>query len=453
MLKCFDWISSLLNLRIAELMAKCSSSLIPALPKFIGFVTLTLAGCVFMTSGCSNNNDAYPDDVVYPFRADLIVDEVPKLTHDRLPGPGQLDKAIGQIKELGGKTFSPKDLPENLRTELDTELQLTFGSPYKPSVGISTHTETIALAKSLKLDDETLAAGSKLYRRNCLHCHGLAGDGRGPTGPWVNPHPRDFRQGKFKFISSNPGGNKIKPRREDILRSLKAGVEGTSMPAFGLLGEQALEQLTSYVIHLSLRGEVEFETTRTLLKKKNSVTELFELLPDEEPAKETVQEFVKLYLKDLLKAYQKADAKGIEPASYPNFSDAEMLESVKRGYHLFSSSASDAFGCVSCHQDFGRQTLYQYDDWGTLVRPSNLTLSVYRGGRRPVDLYWRIKRGIPPSKMPAVTVPVSEESQKIWDLVNFIEALPFPGLLPDDVRSKVYGQATRGVAVLPESTK
>jgi len=434
-------------------MAKCSSSLIPALPKLIGFVTLTLAVCVFMTLGCSNNNDAYPDDVVYPFRADLIVDEVPKLTHDRLPGPGQLDKAIGQIKELGGKTFSPKDLPENLRTELDTELQLTFGSPYKPSVGISTHTETIALAKSLKLDDETLAAGSKLYRRNCLHCHGLAGDGRGPTGPWVNPHPRDFRQGKFKFISSNPGGNKIKPRREDILRSLKAGVEGTSMPAFGLLGEQALEQLTSYVLHLSLRGEVEFETTRTLLKKKNSVTELFELLPDEEPAKETVQEFVKLYLKDLLKAYQKADAKGIEPASYPNFSDAEMLESVKRGYHLFSSSASDAFGCVSCHQDFGRQTLYQYDDWGTLVRPSNLTLSVYRGGRRPVDLYWRIKRGIPPSKMPAVTVPANEESQKIWDLVNFIEALPFPGLLPDDVRSKVYGQAIRGVAVLPENKK
>ena len=284
-------------------MAKCSSSLIPTLPNLIGFVTLTLAVCIFTTSGCSNNNDAYPDDVVYPFRADLIVDEVPKLTHDRLPGPGQLDKAIGQIKELGGKIFSPKDLPENLRTELDTELQLTFGSPYKPSVGISTHTETIALAKSLKLDDETLAAGSKLYRRNCLHCHGLAGDGRGPTGPWVNPHPRDFRQGKFKFISSNPGGNKIKPRREDILRSLKAGVEGTSMPAFGLLGEQALEQLTSYVLHLSLRGEVEFETTRTLLKKKNSVTELFELLPDEEPAKETVQELSLIHISEPTRPY------------------------------------------------------------------------------------------------------------------------------------------------------
>jgi mono/diheme cytochrome c family protein len=284
MLKYIDCISYLLNLRTAEVMAKCCDSLILSVPKLFGMIMLTITVSIFSILGCSSNNDTYPDDVVYPFRTDLIVDEVPKLTRDRLPGPGQLDKAIAQIKELGGKTFNPKDLPENLRTELDTELQLTFGSPYKPTIGITTHTEITSIAKALKLDDETLAAGSKLYRRNCLHCHGLAGDGRGPTGPWVSPHPRDFRQGKFKFISSNASGNKIKPRREDILRSLKSGVEGTSMPAFGLLGDQALEQLTSYVLHLSLRGEVEFETTRTLLKKKNVVSELFELLPDEEPA-------------------------------------------------------------------------------------------------------------------------------------------------------------------------
>ncbi len=420
--------------------------------KLLGLSAFSFLAFILIITGCSNS-DSYPDDVVYPFRTDLLVDEVPKLTHDRLPGPGQLDKHIARIKELGGKTFNPRDLPENLRTELDSELNAIFGSPYKPTVGNPTLTEITSLAKALKLDEETLAAGSKLYRRNCLHCHGLAGDGRGPTGPWVNPHPRDFRQGKFKFVSSNPSGNKIKPRREDILRSLKVGIEGTSMPAFGLLSDQSLEQLTSYVVHLSLRGEVEFETVRTLLKKKNAVTELFELIPDAEPAKETIQEFVKLYLKDLLKAYQRSDLKGIEPAVYPELNDEQLLESVKRGYHLFSSSASDAFGCVSCHQDFGRQPLYQYDEWGTLVRPSNLTVSSYRGGRRPVDLYWRVKRGIPPSKMPGVTIPADEESKKIWDLVNFIEAMPFPSLLPDDVRSKIYGQVPRGVASLSEASK
>lgn len=412
-----------------------------------------LLGCTtWLGSGCSSN-DAYPDDVVYPFRSDLIVDEVPKQTQDRLPGPGQLDKSIARIKDLGGKTFDPRELPENLRTELDKELVEAFGTPNQPRVGKSNSPDIDPMVKALKLEPESLLAGSKLYRRNCLHCHGLTGDGRGPTGPWVNPHPRDFRQGKFKFISANPTGNKVKPRREDILRSLKQGVEGTSMPSFALLGQDALENLTSYILHLSIRGEVEFETARTLLKKKNSVTELFELLPDAEPEKETIGVFVKLYTADLLKAYQRSDQKPIEPAPYPTYNDKDMAESIKRGFHLFSSTAPDAFGCVACHQDFGRQSLYQYDEWGTLVRPANLTNAVYRGGRRPIDIYWRLKRGIPPSKMPAVTVTGDDEAKKLWDLVHFIEALPFPSMLPDDVRAKVYGQAQRGVASLAPTTK
>ena len=41
--------------------------------------------------------------------------------------------------------------------------------------------------ESLKLDAATLADGSKLYRQHCLHCHGLSGNGRGPTAPWGQP--------------------------------------------------------------------------------------------------------------------------------------------------------------------------------------------------------------------------------------------------------------------------
>jgi hypothetical protein len=57
--------------------------------------------------------------------------------------------------------------------------------------------------KNLKLDPDTLARGSSLYRLQCLHCHGLSGNGRGPTAAWVNPHPRDYRSGVFKFTSSS----------------------------------------------------------------------------------------------------------------------------------------------------------------------------------------------------------------------------------------------------------
>src|SRR5262249_13951986 len=119
----------------------------------------------------------------------------------------------------------------------------------------------------LRLEAAVLYKGSDLYRRHCMHCHGVSGDGRGPTAPWVHPHPRDYRAGKFKFISSGkPASGGAKPRRADLIRTLSKGIEGTSMPAFALLPEEDLEDLVSYVIHLSLRGEVEFHVTQKLLE-------------------------------------------------------------------------------------------------------------------------------------------------------------------------------------------
>ena len=41
------------------------------------------------------------------------------------------------------------------------------------------------------------------------------------------------------------------------------------------------------------------------------------------------------------------------------------------------------------------------DDWGNPLRPANLNRGVYKGGRRPIDLYWRIAKGINGAKMPA----------------------------------------------------
>ena len=48
-----------------------------------------------------------------------------------------------------------------------------------------------------------------------------------------------------------------RPRRDDLIRTLSKGIDGTSMPAFGLLPLKEIEQLASYVVHLSIRGEVE----------------------------------------------------------------------------------------------------------------------------------------------------------------------------------------------------
>ena len=66
------------------------------------------------------------------------------------------------------------------------------------------------------------------------------------------------------------------------------------------------------------------------------------------------------------------------------------------------------------------------DEWGNPLRPANLNkggTTVYKGGRRPLDLYWRIAKGINGAKMPAHEQSLKPE--EIWDLVNFVLALPY----------------------------
>src|SRR5262249_24774414 len=121
---------------------------------------------------------------------------------------------------------------------------------------------------------------SVTYRAQCLHCHGMPGDGRGPSSPWVNPHPRDFRQGVFKFSSSKQEFGVRKPRRDDLLRILHNGIDGASMPAFNLLAADQVEELASYIIHLSLRGQAEYAVMRELLLLRSRAKQQPELEDD-----------------------------------------------------------------------------------------------------------------------------------------------------------------------------
>jgi hypothetical protein len=71
------------------------------------------------------------------------------------------------------------------------------------------------------------------------------------------------------------------------------------------------------------------------------------------------------------------------------------------------------------------------DDWGNPLRPANLNRGVYKGGRRPIDIYWRIAKGINGAQMPA-HYPSPFDEKKVWDMVNFVLALPFePALLTE----------------------
>lgn len=325
----------------------------------------------------------------------------------------------------GGFLLDPTLIGALERKKLGRALEDIFGTPAEPRVdGAAEDLE------NLRLTPKQLKEGSRLYRLHCLHCHGVTGDGRGPTAKWVNPHPRDYRQGLFKFLSVDQVSTPDRPpRREDLRRTLEQGIEGTSMPAFNLLSEAELDHLVSYVMHLSIRGKVEFETIKNGFKfnadKKN--LEANDEVWGKQSDHQTLADYVKeKWSKDVIKAWVKAQADPIafkEP--YQEKSDEDMKKSVQNGYQIFLDA--NRAKCDTCHVDFGRRAQFKYDDWGTLVKPADLTRAVYRGGRRPLDLYYRIHSGINGAQMVPFGGTLKKE-EEIWDVVNFLQVLPYPAM-------------------------
>lgn len=375
-----------------------------------GFLRLPIVfGLVFL-AGC--DLDSYPKSLHYNIRTDpiipdTVIKEWNKVPPTRIDLPGEFPNLLSQLSpELTKGIFYPDQLDTNIRAILQTRLDETFGTPANPAVnGVESATSDL-----LVLNPGILAEGSRVYRQQCLHCHGLTGDGRGPTAPWVHPHPRDYRLGRFKFTSSGQDEGSRKPRRIDILRTIREGIEGTSMPAFKQLPDNEIEAVASYVIHLSFRGELEFSLMSDLF------TDAIEKNP------EAINERFGEYLQLIQKNWMEAEAQAIKPSPMPAMTDAQLEASIRNGYKLFMSK-TDA-GCVGCHIDFGRQATFNYDAWGTINKAANLTLDSYRGGRRPIDLYFRIHSGINGSGMTAFGKLLKPE--EIWDLVNFLRVLPYP---------------------------
>jgi mono/diheme cytochrome c family protein len=435
------------------------------------FITLAaLAGA----AGCSRNQ--YDEQIEYPVRTDYLVskqapwgDLVPPgfnrpgllpLDALRLPEKEQPDGSA-KLEGLVGKTlYDPLTLPADVRNEYAKNLKEMFGTPAHPKVSgfepaaLKALDESLtadAVVQTLKVDDKTLEEGSRLFRMHCLHCHGMEGNGRGPTGPWVNPPPRDYRLGIFKYTSSAQDQNQRKPRRDDLLHVLAFGIEGTSMPSFNVLSVDERDRLASYVIHLSIRGEVEGQTMMDQLqamgeskgsegagKYKMWVREDFK----DPKMKDAMQDILAFAAFRWVSA-QKPDA-AITPGPYrTGKSDEDLLASAARGSKIFFGS------CVQCHQNFGRESNLIYDAWGTIVRGRNLYEGIYRGGRRPIDLYYRVHGGIEGAGMPAykdiknsltadgmgLTAAQFEQYDPLWDIVNFFRVVPYR-----DLRDKLRGE-------------
>jgi mono/diheme cytochrome c family protein len=86
-------------------------------------------------------------------------------------------------------------------------------------------------------------AGRPLFLRYCAICHGERGDGQGARASAFTTPPRDFTNEAWRRSTS--------ARR--VFRTIRNGLPGTPMPAWRTLGDDAVTELTAYV--LSIRPE------------------------------------------------------------------------------------------------------------------------------------------------------------------------------------------------------
>jgi mono/diheme cytochrome c family protein len=251
---------------------------------------------------------------------------------------------------------------------------------------LSSSIDTFALArKDIPRDrppenDQTREEGRKIYFKWCWYCHGEEGDGNGPVADFLDPRPRDFTPGVFKFTTTMSGEI---PTDEDLFITISDGLRFTAMPAW----EETLPEDERWKVTYFIKTFV----------------------PDYED-----EEFDPNKNKKLLVNYWERLNKVKGPAD------------VNRGEEVY-----DEAKCFECHGDEGRGDgrveVDQEDSWGFPISPRNLRKTWrYNAGPEPEEIFLRTITGINGAPMPAFDEDFND--QDLWNVANFVaEKLQEPG--------------------------
>jgi len=205
-----------------------------------------------------------------------------------------------------------------------------------------------------------------VYDANCASCHGSNGRGDGPAAGSLDPAPRDFSKGIYKFRSTASGSL---PTDDDLARVIAVGLPGTSMPAWkSRLTVAQIGGVVTYVKAFSPRFAAERPA----------------------PGKMT-------------------------PAV------AASADSITRGMKVYANLA-----CGACHGDIGTTVgavaIVLKDDWGHDLKAANLTQPwTFRGGSTAADIYTRLKTGINGTPMPSFADTAKDAD--LWNLANYAVSL------------------------------
>ena len=412
-----------------------------------------LVTCLFTLIGCDSNPASFQVNEAYIRAVEYKADVTKPLMRE---AETQLSTAqIQNVSEIMEGLFGTPDEP-NLPGGVGLEDFLSLRK-LKIAAGPVTYTGEAGSTSGLE---------SGLYRRHCAHCHGVSGDGHGPTAQFLNPYPRDYRMGQFKFKLTDADGAYKKPSKADFHRTLMQGIAGTSMPSFRVLPEPEREALVDYVIYLSIRGQTERALIEAAYfnasdKQEDQGNPQKLLVNFGEASQDQDLEFVKELLVPVVLPWANGGQGTVQRTIEEAPVGWDSPESIELGRKLFYQSKAN---CYSCHgrTGIGDGQNNLFDNWtlehlgnaqgeaagsgedgeiagipeyfynselaqiGVVkprnVKPRNLRLGNYRGGRRPIDIYQRITGGIEGTPMPANTKLTQAEA---WSLVAYVLNLPY----------------------------
>lgn len=236
-------------------------------------------------------------------------------------------------------------------------------------------------------------AGKKVYDKECWKCHGKGGMGDGPDGANVDPKPRDFTSGIFKYKTANY--KEMFPFDWDLFQTISDGLGGTAMPPWqGKLSEKEIWDVIAYI-----------------------------------------------------KTFGGIDGEAKEKVSYTGHV-RPSADSISKGREFFLDR------CAECHGDEGRGNTSKRlkDDWGNAIWPRDFTKGyTFRIGNSPREIYTRIATGIAGTPMPSFSDPNSKKrlsTEEMWHVANYAASLDDKAKVFKEGKGKVL--TARFKETLPE---
>ena len=209
---------------------------------------------------------------------------------------------------------------------------------------------------------DNIERGKAVYARRCTGCHGKKGDGNGPAATFLDPRPRNFTLGVFKFRTTPSGAL---PTDGDLYRTLTRGVRWTAMPTWHELPEKDRITVIAYLKTFSSRWK------------------------EEKP----------------------------EPPIFIGDPPAPTPALLARGKELYAQAK-----CFQCHGERGRgdgpSADELQDDLKFPIRPADFTRGQFKGGSDVRDIYRAMTTGLDGTPMPSFADAMQDDER--WAISYYV---------------------------------